>query len=91
LLILIKPIILIRFLSKTIAKVQIIINLKGDCMKTLCNILWHIPCCGFIGAIAVYLLGLILTATVVAAPIGLGLMQYGKFLFAPFGRAMISN
>jgi len=60
-------------------------------MKTLGNILWHIPFLGFVNAIVVYLLGLLLTATVVAAPIGLGLMEYGKFLFAPFGRAMVSK
>ncbi len=35
--------------------------------------------------------GLILTATVIAAPIGLGLMEFGKFLFWPFGNAMISK
>lgn len=37
------------------------------------------------------MLGLILVATVVAAPIGLGLMEFGKFLFWPFGNAMISK
>ena len=60
-------------------------------MKTLGNIIWHIPFLGFVNAIVVYLLGLILTATVIAAPIGLGLMEYGKFLFWPFGNAMISK
>lgn len=60
-------------------------------MKTLGNILWHIPFMGFLSAIFVYLLGLLLTATVVAAPIGLGLMEFGKFLFAPFGHAMVSK
>lgn len=60
-------------------------------MKTFANILWHFPFCGFLNAVSVYILGLILTATVVAAPIGLGLMEYGKFLFAPFGRAMVSR
>ena len=60
-------------------------------MKTLGNILWHIPFLGFVDAIIVFLLGLILTATVVAAPIGLGLMEFGKFLMAPFGNAMISK
>lgn len=60
-------------------------------MKTLGNILWHIPFMGFLSAIFVYLLGLVLTATVVAAPIGLGLMEFGKFLFAPFGHAMVSK
>lgn len=60
-------------------------------MKTLGNILWHFPFLGFLNAIAVYVLGLILTATVIAAPIGLGLMEFGKFLFAPFGHAMVSK
>lgn len=60
-------------------------------MKTLGNILWHFPFFGFVNAIAVYLLGLLLTATVIAAPLGLGLMEFGKFLFAPFGHAMVSK
>jgi uncharacterized membrane protein YccF (DUF307 family) len=60
-------------------------------MKTLGNILWHIPFLGFINAIVVYIVGLLLTVTVVAAPIGLGLMEFGKFLFWPFGQAMISK
>jgi len=55
------------------------------------NVLWHFPFFGFLNAIFVYLLGLILTATVIAAPIGLGLMEFGKFLFAPFSHAMISK
>ena len=60
-------------------------------MRTLGNILWHIPFCGFVSAISVYLLGLLLTVTVVAAPIGLGLMEFGKFLFWPFGQTMVSK
>lgn len=60
-------------------------------MKTLGNILWHFPFFGFVSAILVYLLGLILTATVIAAPIGLGLMEFGKFLFVPFGNAMVNK
>lgn len=60
-------------------------------MRTLGNILWHFPFFGFINAIIVYLMGIILTATIIASPIGLGLMEYGKFLFAPFGHAMVSK
>lgn len=60
-------------------------------MRKLDNILWHFPFFGFVNAVVMYLLGLILTATVIAAPIGLGLMEFGKFLFAPFGHAMISK
>lgn len=60
-------------------------------MRTLGNILWHFPFFGFVTAIGVYLFGLILTVTVVAAPIGLGLMEFGKFLCLPFGNAMVSK
>jgi len=60
-------------------------------MKTLGNILWHFPFFGFVTAIFVYLFGLLLTITIIAAPIGLGLMELGKFLFWPFGNAMVSK
>jgi uncharacterized membrane protein YccF (DUF307 family) len=60
-------------------------------MRTFGNILWHFPFFGFVSATLVYLLGLVLTATVIAAPIGLGLMEFGKFLFMPFGHAMVSK
>lgn len=60
-------------------------------MRTLGNILWHVPFLGFLNAIVVYLVGLILVSSVIAAPIGLGLMEFGKFLFFPFGNAMISK
>lgn len=60
-------------------------------MRTLGNIIWHFPFFGFVSAICTYLLGLILTITVVAAPIGLGLMEFGKFQFTPFGHAMVSK
>lgn len=60
-------------------------------MRTLGNILWHIPFMGFISAIIVYLFGVLLVVSVIAAPIGLGLMEFGKFLFAPFGKAMVSQ
>lgn len=60
-------------------------------MKTIGNILWHFPFFGFVSAIIVYLIGLLLTITVIAAPIGLGLMELGKFLFWPFGNAMVSK
>ncbi|GEM_PF-494860 len=60
-------------------------------MKTLGNILWHFPFFGFISAAIVYLFGLLFTATVVGAPVGLGLMEFGKFLLAPFGHAMVSK
>lgn len=60
-------------------------------MRTLGNILWHFPFLGFIDAMLVYILGLLLTVTIVAAPVGRGLMEYGKFLFAPYSRAMVAT
>ncbi len=60
-------------------------------MRTLGNILWHIPFLGFVNAIFTLVFGALLTITVVAAPLGFGLIEYGKFLFAPFGNAMVSK
>lgn len=60
-------------------------------MRTLGNILWHFPFFGFVTAAFYWLLGLLLTLLIVTAPIGLGLMEFGKFLFAPFGNAMVSK
>lgn len=60
-------------------------------MRTLGNILWHFPFFGFVTATLTYLIGLILWALVITAPIGLGLMELGKFLFAPFGHAMVNK
>ena len=60
-------------------------------MRTLGNILWHFPLFGFLQAALTWVLGLLLTVTVIAAPIGRGLMEYGKFLFAPFSKSMVSR
>jgi len=60
-------------------------------MRTLGNILWHFPFLGFVSAILVFIIGLILTATVIAAPIGIGLIEFGRFLLWPFGNAMVSK
>ena len=60
-------------------------------MKTIGNVLWHVPFCGFVSAFLTYALGVLLVATVVAAPIGVGCMELGKFLLAPFGHEMING
>jgi len=60
-------------------------------MRALGNVLWHFPFLGFLSAAVTYLLGLLLTATVIAAPIGLGVMELGKFMFVPFGRALVKK
>ncbi len=58
-------------------------------MRALGNILWHFPFFGFINAAICFLLGSLLVITVIAAPIGLGLVQYSKFLLLPYSYAMI--
>lgn len=60
-------------------------------MKTLGNILWHIPFLGFLTALITFLLGGLLVITVIGAPIGLGLIELSKFLLAPFSKAMIDK
>ena len=60
-------------------------------MRTLGNILWHIPFLGFVSAFATFLAGCFWLLTIVGAPLGLGLIQYAKFLLFPFGHAMVDN
>lgn len=60
-------------------------------MRTLGNILWYFPFFGFINAIMFFLLGTLLVLTIFAAPLGLGLIEYSKFLFAPFSWSMVSE
>ncbi|MHC1775524.1 MAG: YccF domain-containing protein [Lentimicrobium sp.] len=60
-------------------------------MRTIGNILWHIPFLGFLLALIIFLLGGLLVITVVGSPIGLGLIQYSRFLLAPFSSAMVSK
>lgn len=60
-------------------------------MRLLGNILWHIPFCGFLTALYAFLIGVLLTLTVVAAPVGLGLLQYAKFLLLPFSYDMVGK
>ena len=58
-------------------------------LRTIANILWHIPFLGFLNALYAFLLGLLLTILVIPAPIGLGLIQYAIFLLFPFTRKMV--
>ena len=60
-------------------------------MRTLGNLIWHVPFCGFASAICAGIAGIFLVCTVVAAPIGLGLLQYAKFLIAPFDHRMVDK
>ena len=45
-------------------------------MKTLGNILWHIPFLEFLSALGAFLLGGLLVITVIGAPIGINLIQF---------------
>lgn len=58
-------------------------------MRTLGNILWHIPFFGFITAFYMFALGLFFTLTIVGAPLGAGLFELGKFYLAPFGNRLV--
>ena len=60
-------------------------------MRTLGNILWHIPFLGFLSALGTFLIGGLLVITVIGAPLGLGLIQLSKFLLTPFSSTMISK
>ena len=57
-------------------------------MRILGNIIWFFLG-GWILAILTYLSGLILNCFSRTAPAGLGLMEYGKFLFLPFTSDMV--
>ncbi len=60
-------------------------------MRALGNILWYFPFFGFVSAGVTWVIGLLLTVSIIAAPIGLGLMEYGKYLLAPFSNEMVSK
>ncbi len=60
-------------------------------MRVIGNIIWHFPFFGFISAGFVFCLGLLFTALVVTAPIGLGLIQYAKFLLLPYSYDMVDG
>ncbi|WP_314878527.1 YccF domain-containing protein [Haemophilus parahaemolyticus] len=59
-------------------------------MRTLGNVLWFF-CGGVLLALANFILGLILVALVITAPIGFGLLQYSKFCLFPFTTSMVSK
>ncbi len=60
-------------------------------MRTLGNILWHIPFLGFLSSLCTLLAGLLFLLTGIGIPIGLGLIQFARFLLTPFSCAMVSK
>lgn len=60
-------------------------------MRTFGNILWHFPFFGFLTALFNFIIGGILTITVIGSPIGLGLIQLAKFQLTPFSSQMVDE
>ena len=60
-------------------------------MRTLGNIIWHIPFLGFLSALWAFVIGGLLVITIIGSPIGLGLIELSKFLLTPFSMAMIDK
>lgn len=57
-------------------------------MKTLGNVLWIIFG-GLLWSISLFLLGVLMCATIIGIPIGLQLFKMGKFVLLPFGKEVI--
>ena len=60
-------------------------------MKAFGNILWHFPFFGFMTALSNFILGGILTITIIGSPLGLGLVQLAKFQLTPFSKQMVDE
>ncbi|MFR0874583.1 MAG: YccF domain-containing protein [Bilophila wadsworthia] len=63
---------------------------QGVAMRLLGNILWHFPCFGFVTSLFSFLAGILLTVTVVGAPIGLGLIHC-QVPLAPYSYSMMTS
>lgn len=59
-------------------------------MKTFLNVWWHITL-GFMTALMYAVLGLFYCCTIILIPVGLGWLQFAKFLLAPHTHAMVSK
>lgn len=59
--------------------------------RMLSNVLWHFPFFGFVTAALHFIVGFLLSITVVGLPLGLGLIEEAKFLLAPGTRSLISK
>lgn len=60
-------------------------------MRTLGNIIWHFPFLGFVSALINFVFGGLFVLTVVGAPIGIGLIELGKFMLSPFKYQMVKR
>lgn len=60
-------------------------------MYTFGNLIWLVLFFGWLMALMTCIAGVILCATGVGAPMGLGLLQYSKFLLLPFSHDMMKR
>lgn len=59
-------------------------------MRIFLNVWWHLTL-GFVLALAYAVMGLFYCCTVILLPVGLGWLQFAKFLLAPHTSAMVSK
>ena len=60
-------------------------------MKTFLNIIWHVPFLGFLFALCYAITGAFWCITIIGLPLGIGLLQFSKFLLHPFGYEMVDK
>lgn len=60
-------------------------------MRTLGNIIWHIPYCGFLKSLFYAIGGLFWCITIIGIPLGMGLFQLSLFMLAPFSQGLVSK
>lgn len=60
-------------------------------MRTLGNIIWHIPYLGFLWALIYAIVGLFWCITIIGIPLGLGLLQISLFMLAPFNKRLVAR
>lgn len=60
-------------------------------MRTLGNIIWHFPYCGFLKSLLYAIGGLFWCITIIGIPLGLGLFQLSLFMLAPFNKGLVSR
>lgn len=60
-------------------------------MRTFANIIWYFPFFGFLNALASFFFAGLFFLTIIGAPIGMGLLQLGRFYLAPFGNRLVDG
>lgn len=60
-------------------------------MQFLLNLIWHIPFCGFMIALAYALMGLLMCCTIVLIPAGKAYFELASYFLAPGSRALVNK